>query len=448
MPVDPRRVQAIFLAAVEYREPTERSAVLDRECAGDQELRRRVESLLQANDEPDDFLDRPVVDLAGPLGPDFLGPGGCAADVQGAGSAPNDASVPACEPEPGETVPRPAPPPLTEGPGATIGGYQLAPQDRRGGHGRRVHGRATEAGQAEGRAQDHQARHGFRAGDRPVRGRTSSVGPHEPPQHRPGARGGDDRRRQALLRHGACRGRLDHGTLRPQQAHDQGSSRAVHSRLPGDPACPPERDHPPRHQALERHGHPLRRRAGRQGDRLRRRQGDRAGSDRADDVHAVRLGRRHVRVHESRAGRAEPAGRRHPERHLLARGAPLRTADGNHSVRAQEDDRGDLRRRPPPDPRGGSPQAQQPSEGVERGTRRDLRPPQIGACASDQAGAGRARLDRHEGDREGSDPPLRDGQCARPRHPALSRWRRRRSLPAVDRIPDEKVRREEPRGAR
>ena len=42
MPVDPKRVQAVFLMAVEHRDPADRAAVLDRECATDLELRRRV----------------------------------------------------------------------------------------------------------------------------------------------------------------------------------------------------------------------------------------------------------------------------------------------------------------------------------------------------------------------------------------------------------------------
>ena len=42
MPTDPKRVQAVFLAAVECHDPADRAAVLDAECAGDTELRRRA----------------------------------------------------------------------------------------------------------------------------------------------------------------------------------------------------------------------------------------------------------------------------------------------------------------------------------------------------------------------------------------------------------------------
>jgi serine/threonine protein kinase/WD40 repeat protein len=61
MPVDPKRVQAVFLAAAEESDPTTRAAVLDRNCGGDAELRHRVEALLKANDEPGSYLDQPAV---------------------------------------------------------------------------------------------------------------------------------------------------------------------------------------------------------------------------------------------------------------------------------------------------------------------------------------------------------------------------------------------------
>ena len=50
MPLDPKRVQAVFLSAVECREPVARAAILDRECSTDRELRHRVEALLLAHD--------------------------------------------------------------------------------------------------------------------------------------------------------------------------------------------------------------------------------------------------------------------------------------------------------------------------------------------------------------------------------------------------------------
>jgi WD40 repeat protein/serine/threonine protein kinase len=63
MTPDPERVQAVFLAAVDCHDLAERAAVLDAECSGDAELRRRVEALLAANDQFESSM-------AGPL-PDF-----------------------------------------------------------------------------------------------------------------------------------------------------------------------------------------------------------------------------------------------------------------------------------------------------------------------------------------------------------------------------------------
>jgi WD40 repeat protein/serine/threonine protein kinase len=57
MPLDAKRVQALFLEAAQLH-PAARAAFLDRECANDRELRRRVEALLRAHDEPDSMLDK------------------------------------------------------------------------------------------------------------------------------------------------------------------------------------------------------------------------------------------------------------------------------------------------------------------------------------------------------------------------------------------------------
>jgi serine/threonine protein kinase/tetratricopeptide (TPR) repeat protein len=52
MPLDPQRAKSVFLAALE-RAADERGAFLDDACAGDAELRQRVDRLLQAHDRPD-----------------------------------------------------------------------------------------------------------------------------------------------------------------------------------------------------------------------------------------------------------------------------------------------------------------------------------------------------------------------------------------------------------
>jgi len=54
MPIDSRRVQALFLAA-QVTDPLGRAAFLDRECPNDPDLRQRVEALLQAHDDSGDL---------------------------------------------------------------------------------------------------------------------------------------------------------------------------------------------------------------------------------------------------------------------------------------------------------------------------------------------------------------------------------------------------------
>jgi len=66
MPLNPTRVQAIFLEAADYHDRVDRAAILDRECSDDLELRRRVEALLRAHDRFNSFLNDPVVVTANP----------------------------------------------------------------------------------------------------------------------------------------------------------------------------------------------------------------------------------------------------------------------------------------------------------------------------------------------------------------------------------------------
>ena len=69
MPVDAKRVQSAFLAAIEISDRVERSAALDRLCGGDAELRRRVELLLQAHDQPESLphaFDKPLEETVNP----------------------------------------------------------------------------------------------------------------------------------------------------------------------------------------------------------------------------------------------------------------------------------------------------------------------------------------------------------------------------------------------
>src|SRR4051812_28728893 len=54
--------EQIFLEAVERQTPADRNAYLDSACAGDPELRARVEDLIRAHEEAGTFLDGPLFD--------------------------------------------------------------------------------------------------------------------------------------------------------------------------------------------------------------------------------------------------------------------------------------------------------------------------------------------------------------------------------------------------
>jgi tetratricopeptide (TPR) repeat protein/tRNA A-37 threonylcarbamoyl transferase component Bud32 len=60
MPLDPRRVKALFNAALDLPDPADRPVFLERECQGEHELRARVEELLAAHDQPASALERPL----------------------------------------------------------------------------------------------------------------------------------------------------------------------------------------------------------------------------------------------------------------------------------------------------------------------------------------------------------------------------------------------------
>src|SRR5947209_17295811 len=60
MAVEPSRAKAIFLEAANKASRPSRTAFLEQACAGDEELRRRVQALLQAHDAAFSVLDRPA----------------------------------------------------------------------------------------------------------------------------------------------------------------------------------------------------------------------------------------------------------------------------------------------------------------------------------------------------------------------------------------------------
>ena len=170
-----------------------------------------------------------------------------------------------------------------EGPGTVIGPYKLLGADRRGRVRGRLHGRA-DSSPVRRTVALKVIKPGMdtRPGGRPVRGRAAGPGPDGPPEHRQGARRRRHRRPAGRTSSWswsrACRSPSSATSDRLPAARPAG---AVRRRLPGRPARPPEGDHPPRPQAVQRPGRPARRRAGGQGDRLRGGQGDRPAADRA-----------------------------------------------------------------------------------------------------------------------------------------------------------------------
>jgi serine/threonine protein kinase len=57
------REQSIFIEALEREDPGERSAYLERACAGDAAIRWRIERLLEKHQQGDSFLDSPAAVL-------------------------------------------------------------------------------------------------------------------------------------------------------------------------------------------------------------------------------------------------------------------------------------------------------------------------------------------------------------------------------------------------
>jgi serine/threonine protein kinase len=138
MPVDPERVQAVFLAALECEDPAGRAVVLDRECSSDGELRRQVESQLRAHDHPDSLQDPTFVGPAGQAVTVFLEPdGGGAAEEPSSNFVlePTAAPLEAPTGSGASIVGRPVPSPIQEGPGTRIGPYRLLLRIGEGGMG-------------------------------------------------------------------------------------------------------------------------------------------------------------------------------------------------------------------------------------------------------------------------------------------------------------------------
>ena len=150
-------------------------------------------------------------------------------------------------------------------------------------------------------------------------------------------------------------------------------------------------------------------------------------------VHRVRGGRRHAGVHEPRAGGAEPARHRHPQRHLQPGRAALRAADRLDAAGSQAAEAGGDSGNAAGDPRGGVAAAEHAAV-HDRGAALDRGLPQHRAAEAERAGAGRARLDRDEGAGEGPQPAVRDGQRPGGRPAAVPGRRAGAGVPAVGRL--------------
>ena len=144
--------ETVFDAAREICDPGARAAFVAQACGGDDALRTRVEGRLRA--------------------------------------------IP---PSPASSFQRaePARPSPIEKPGEMIGRYKLLQQIGEGGCGVVYMAEQTSRSGA-GRAQGHQARHGYEERHRPLRSRAAGAGDDGPSEHRQGARRRRDRKRAAL----------------------------------------------------------------------------------------------------------------------------------------------------------------------------------------------------------------------------------------------------------
>ncbi len=132
----------------------------------------------------------------------------------------------------------------------------------------RVPRRAGAPRSKAGRAEDHQARDGYQAGDRAIRGERQALALMGPPGDREGLRRRRYRGGAPVFRYGTGPRGVDHRLLR--FTSDEGAREAgtLQVGLRGGAARPPARRHPPRHQAQQRARHAQRhRRRGRRSPR-------------------------------------------------------------------------------------------------------------------------------------------------------------------------------------
>jgi serine/threonine protein kinase len=104
-------VEEIFSQAMQIQNQADRAAYLEKACAGDSQLRGRVESLLAAHQEAASFLDNPAKEISAET------------------TSPDEGLKPI------ETLPPTTYRPITEGPGTVIGHYKLLQSIGEGGMG-------------------------------------------------------------------------------------------------------------------------------------------------------------------------------------------------------------------------------------------------------------------------------------------------------------------------
>ena len=125
-----------------------------------------------------------------------------------------------------------------------------------------------------------------KSGHHSLRGRTPGTGDDGPSEHRQSASMPARPRRPAVLRDGTGPRHPDHGVLRPDQSSVPRQRLELFIQVcQADPARPSERDHPSRHQAVERAGHAARRRS--RSSRSSTSASPRRSSQRATGEHAV-----------------------------------------------------------------------------------------------------------------------------------------------------------------
>ena len=264
---NPSPLEAIFFAALEKGSPQERAAYLDEACAGDPDLRRRVETLLAAQAQAGSFLEQPARSPVATV------------DEQ----------------------------PVSEGPGTVIGPYKLLEQIGEGGFGvvfmaeqtqpvrRKVALKVLKPGMDTRQvvARFEAERQALALMDHPNIAKVFDGG--ATPSGRPYFV-------MELVKGVPITEFCDQNHLTPRQrlelfvpvcqavqhAHQKG---IIH------------RDLKPSNVLVTRARHD----AGGQGDRLRRGQGARPGADRQDAVHRLRPDDRHAAVHVARSRRGRAA---------------------------------------------------------------------------------------------------------------------------------------------